>query len=254
MSTPPLGRLLGIGKEAEVFEWGTKVVKLYKAHIPKHSAFREATALALIEADGFPAPQAFGVQRFGDRWGIVMTRAGGPSFAEAMTQRPAEVPAYLREMAVLQARIHGRTAERFTSLKDRLITNIGIAASLLGDARRRRLLDGLEALADEGRLCHGDFHPWNILGPRGHALVVDWLVASRGTPSADVCRSYVLMRASDENLATHYVAAYAAATGLTADEIFKWLPVTAAARLAEGVPDENAALMEMVDRPSAFAA
>jgi len=254
MSTPPLGRLLGIGREAEVFEWGTKVVKLYKANIPKHSAFREATALALVEEKGFPAPQVFGIQAFGDRWGIVMTRAQGRSFADAMAQRPAEGPAYLRDMAALHSRIHGRTAQRLLSLKTRLIANIGIAASLLGDSRRRRLLEELGALGDDCFLCHGNFHPWNILGSPGHAIVVDWLNASSGTPAADVCRSYVLMRASDANMAARYVAVYAAVAGMTADQIFNWLPVTAAAPLAEGVPDETAPLMEMVDRPAAFSA
>ena len=95
---------------------------------------------------------------------------------------------------------------------------------------------------------HGDFHPFNILGPPGGALVIDWLDACSGTPAADVCRSYVLMSSADIDLAASYVAAYAEVTGTTPREIFRWLPFIAAARLAEGVPDEVDALLEIVDR------
>jgi thiamine kinase-like enzyme len=42
------------------------------------------------------------------------------------------------------------------------------------------LLDGLAALPSiDDRLCHGDFHPFNILGQLGKATVVDWLNAAK---------------------------------------------------------------------------
>ncbi len=56
MGTTTLGRLLGSGKEAEVYECGEWVVKLYRATAPKRSAFREAAILAAIEAFELPAP------------------------------------------------------------------------------------------------------------------------------------------------------------------------------------------------------
>src|ERR1700722_8772721 len=65
MSNAPLGRLLGAGKEAGVFEYGAMVVKLYKTTAPKRSAFREASTLALVESFGLPAPRVHGVRQFG---------------------------------------------------------------------------------------------------------------------------------------------------------------------------------------------
>ena len=118
---------------------------------------------------------------------------------------------------------------------------------MLGAARQRVLRDGLAELADGDRLCHGDFHPWNILGPLDSAMVVDWLDASRGNPASDVCRSYVLMKHAAPELASAYLELYAAIGGTSRDEVLAWMPFVAAARLAEDVPQEADGLMQMID-------
>lgn len=246
MDLPPLGPLIGSGKEAEVFECGDLVVKLYRttAVAPKRAAFREASILALVESLGPPVPSVHAVRQIDGRWGIAMTRADGPSLADALQREPGQAPACLERMARLQTAIHSHPGTHLGSLKARLAANIGRAA-MLDEPLRRRLLDGLAALPEGDRLCHGDFHPWNILGPPGREVVVDWLDACAGDPAADACRSYVLIRPVAPDLATAYLTAYAAAAGESRDGILAWLPFVAAARLAEGVPDEAQGLMAM---------
>jgi hypothetical protein len=43
-----MGRLLAAGNVAEVFEWGPRVVKLYRSTAAKHTAFREAAIHAAV--------------------------------------------------------------------------------------------------------------------------------------------------------------------------------------------------------------
>ena len=241
-----IGRLLGTGKEAEVFEWGDKVLKLYKLGAPKTSAFREAATLAMVENLHLPAPAALGVEEIDQRWGVVMTRAPGRPLAERITGEPETSSASMAEMVRLHRLIHRCDGAPFTSLKSRLASNIG-RTSALSDPQRRQLLERLAVLPAGDRLCHGDFHPWNILGDPGETMVVDWLDACRGSPAADVCRSYVLMRPALPELAADYVEAYAEASGESREAILAWLPVVAAARLAEGVPREVEGLLAMVD-------
>lgn len=241
-----IGKLLGTGKEAEVFERGDKVLKLYKLGAPKTSAFREAATLAMVENLRLPAPAVFGVEEIDRRWGVVMTRAPGRPLAERITGEPETSSASIMEMVRLHRLIHRCDGVPFPSLKSRLAGNIG-RASVLAEARRRQLLDRLAVLPDGDRLCHGDFHPWNILGELGETVVVDWLDACRGNPAADVCRSYVLMRPALPELAADYVEAYAEASGESREGILAWLPVVAAARLAEGVPREVGGLLAMAD-------
>ena len=84
--------------------------------------------------------------------------------------------------------------------------------------------------------------------PSDNAVVVDWLDASRGNPASDVCRSYVLMkRHAAPELASAYLDLYAAVGDIAHGEVLAWLPFVAAARLAEGVPQEVDGLMQMID-------
>jgi aminoglycoside phosphotransferase (APT) family kinase protein len=235
MDAPALGRLLGAGKEAEVFAFGGGALKLYRAAAAKRSAFREAANAAVAESLGLPVPKIHGLRRFGDRWGILM------SLAEA---KPNLRSVYLTEMGLLQFRVHGHPGTHFASLKARLAANIRQANGLDG-ATRNRLLAKLQALPEGERLCHGDFHPFNILGPPSRPTLIDWLDASSGAPAADVCRSYILIGHSEPEIASTYVEAYIEVSGETRANIFEWLPIVAAARLAEDVPKEAARLREM---------
>jgi Ser/Thr protein kinase RdoA (MazF antagonist) len=248
--TGPLltGARIGAGKEAEIFEYGQAILKLYRSGVPKRAAFGEAAALALVESLGLPAPEVHGVRRVGERWGVIMSRAAGPSFAETMLANPERVPAYLHAMAHLHLRVHSHAAMQFSGAKPRLAADLANAETL-GAAERRALLRRLDKMPDGDRLCHGDFHPLNILGSPGHAVIVDWPNASRGDPAADVCRSYVLIHSVAPAIAGAYVEAYASVSGLDARVIRSWLPFIAAARLAEGVPEEEEELRRMATTP-----
>ena len=243
MSEPALGALLGVGKEADVFACGALVVKLYKSTAPKRSAFREAAILATVGSLGLPAPIVHGVRYIRDRWGVLMSRVEGPSFAETMAVET--LPARLNRMARLQLQVHGHPATQFASLKARLTTNIR-QAPMLSEQRRSTLLAELAEMPAGDCLCHGDFHPYNIMGPPGREVLIDWLDASRGDPAADVCRSYVLLRPVVPEMASAYVDAYSQISWTSRDAILKWLPFVAAARLSEGVPEVEE-LIKMVN-------
>ena len=247
-----LGRILGTGKEAEILEYGpAAVVKLYKTGRPKRAAFREAGILALLESFGLPVPQVQGVLQIDGRWGVIMSRADepsfaadGPSFASAARLRPDLLTEYLNAMALLHGSVHAHPGTQFAGGKARLAADIA-NAGLLGAVQREALLERLAAMPDGDRLCHGDFHPLNILGPPGRAIIIDWPNVSCGDPAADVCRSFVLIRSVAPEIASAYVDAYAANSGMNRERILAWLPFIAAARLTERVPDEEDDLLTM---------
>ena len=119
-----LGRLLGTGKQAEVYEYGEGVLKLYRAGAPKSSAFREAATLALVEGCGLPAPIVHEARLYDGRWGLAMTKAAGPCFGEVLTREPELAPACLEAMVRLQRQIHAQPAPALPGLKARLACNI----------------------------------------------------------------------------------------------------------------------------------
>jgi aminoglycoside phosphotransferase (APT) family kinase protein len=105
-------------------------------------------------------------------------------------------------------------------------------------------------------LCHGDFHPDNIILQRGKPYVLDWMTATRGNPLADAARTSVLLKWARPGPGTpalfkillsgirnrffeHYIRHYVELTGVRREDIERWeLPVMAA-RLMEWIPKEE---------------
>src|SRR5215470_3889521 len=119
-----IGRLLAAGNVAEVFEWGSRVVKLYRSSARKPTAFLEAAIHAAVEAMALPVPAVWGVLEIGGRWGIVFDRVRERSFAERMREDTSIIPECLLALARLHARIHSQPARQFGSLKSKLAANI----------------------------------------------------------------------------------------------------------------------------------
>ncbi|HWJ74392.1 MAG TPA: phosphotransferase [Kaistia sp.] len=247
MEAASLGERIGAGKEAEVFAFGRDVVKLYPVGTGKAAAFREGAALALVEALGLPAPRAVAVKRIDGRWGLVMERAPTLTFAAGIARDPSAMPAYIEAAARLQLQINACSGSSLPGLNARLAANVAVA-QILGPIRQRRLLDGIAAMPDGDRLCHGDFHLLNVLGTPQTAVVVDWIDACSGTPAADACRSFLLMRVRAARLADDYLGAYCRRAGIEPAEVLIWLPLLAAARIAESVPMEVDHLIALADR------
>jgi aminoglycoside phosphotransferase (APT) family kinase protein len=240
-----IGAIIGLGAVAEVRSYGEQVVKLYPA-ARKAAAFAEAAILARLEPLGLPAPRAREVKAFEERWGVVMDRAEGLAFGDTMQAEPETVSRHLDAMVALHLKIHAASAPNLPQMKARLASRIA-ATPLLGEVSRRRALELLREVPDGDQLCHGDFHPFNVLGTPDGAMVVDWLDAACGAPVVDVCRSYVLMRQHSGQLAEDYAQRYARAAGLAVGDILRWVPVVAAARLAENVAGQEDMLVELAE-------
>jgi aminoglycoside phosphotransferase (APT) family kinase protein len=240
-----VGRLLAIGNVAKVYEYAGGVVKLYKSPSAKAVAFCEAALHAAAEAAGLPVPRIRGVQQIDERWGLVFDRVEQASFAHRMKEHPHELHRYLDAMVRLQLRIHATRAIQFPSLKPRLAANIA-GTALLGEPRRGELLSAFADMPDGDRLCHGDFHPLNILGDTEGPTVIDWADARCGEPAADACRTYVLLRLHVRELAAPYLDAYCRAAGISRRNVLDWLPYVASAKLAEDVTGERDGLLQLL--------
>jgi len=210
----------------------------------KSTVFREAAIHTAVEAMALPVPAVWGELEIGGRWGILFDRVKERSFAERMREDPNVIPECLQSLARLHARIHGQTACQLGSLKSRLATNIA-GTGLLDEPLKQILLGRLAGMPDGDRLCHGDFHPINVLGQNSQPRVIDWPDACCGDPAADVCRSYLLLTLHAEVIAEPYLDAYCGNTNMPRANILDWLPYVAAARLAEDVPDDWARLLEI---------
>jgi hypothetical protein len=129
MMSESMGRLLAAGQRAEVFEWGSRVVKLCRSTGSKRITFREAAIHAAVEDLGLPVPTVWGIQQIDGRWGIVFDRVSGVSFAEQMRDDPAAIPQYLHILALLHTHIR-RAMAQTKPASSRAITAVATLACL----------------------------------------------------------------------------------------------------------------------------
>jgi len=233
---------LGEGRVAEVFAFGDTVVKRMRLPEGKHAIFREAFVLAQVERLELPAPRVISVGEFDGGWGLQMSRIDGPVLAEQMLAGSA-----LEVMAACHRLILSKPGAGLPALKQRVLAQLEQAN--ISDSERADCLSRLASLPDGQALCHGDFHPYNIICSTEGPVVIDWPDATCGNPAADICRSYLLLHHHDPALAMAYVAQGAPLCGVSTAQVFAWLRVLAAARLSEGAAGDDARLRALMVSP-----
>lgn len=139
-------------------------------------------------------------------------------------------------------------------LKLMLAHNIG-NAPLLHEEEKQRIIRYLEGLPDDNKLCHGDFHPDNVLMGQT-PFIIDWMTAAVGSPAADAARTLILLGMGTlpqgtprfivwvvsvlrKRLREQYQKRYIELSGISLSEIERWTMPVAAARLVEWVPEEE---------------
>jgi len=253
------GPRLGAGREAEVYAWGdAAVLKLYRPGFGGH----RAEAAALRSLDGI-APRLLDVVERDGRVGLVLERFDGPDMLTVLRRQPWRVLGLADALATAQLAVHRVAAPAdLSDLPQVLAARIheaGLPRNPLSFAMR--VLDGLP---DGDRLCHGDYHPGNVLLAADRTAVIDWAGAARGVPEADHARTLLLLRWADPLPGTPMLsrALIAAGRSLLAQRYARtyrrgappvrhldsWLLVHAAARLSEGIQAEQATLIGMLDR------
>jgi aminoglycoside phosphotransferase (APT) family kinase protein len=260
-----LGPRLAEGRTAELFAWGPgRVIKLYRAEFSGPDADREAGLTQLARTAGLPVPEVVEVVEVEGRRGIVLERLAGPSLLARMFSRPWSVRGAARLVADLHAAMHTLTPSGPPVLKRRLEERIRRLQSL-PEPLKASVLTTLAALPDGDALCHGDFHPMNIiLSPRG-PMIIDWVDVTVGPPLADVARTLLLIsmgrppgtfrRATVSALRAlfrrAYLARYTTIRPFDGAELSAWMIPVAAARLAEAAPGERARLLALVHHNAA---
>jgi len=246
--TRDLGEPIAVGGTAEVYTWEPGwVLKLYFDTFEPGIADFECRIATAICATGLPVPAVGEIVNIARREGLLYQKCDGASMGLDLTNHPLHFFCHARKLAELHAEMHAKPMQAdIPPLRRRLEHKIRDAKPLPEDLRTAAL-KALESIPDGDRLCHGDFHPGNILLSQLDTVIIDWIDASIGSPLADVARTSILalgMAATQPTMIANfgirimhdvYLRRYFQLRPGGYDEYHRWLPIVAAARLNEGI-------------------
>ncbi len=242
----PLGPLLARGRTADVYAWRDGfVLKVFHDGFPLNGIEYEGKIGRAVHAAGLPAPLPGEILRIENHNALVYERVDGSSMLQTILRQPWRLVQYARRLATLHAGLHARPFIADIPLQRDSIDRRIRGASALSPALRFAALDALASMPAGDRLCHGDFHPGNVLVTSHGETVIDWLDATIGNPLADVARSSIILMGDQiaEPLLsplTHifhsaYMREYFRLRPGGDSEYRRWLPIVAAARLSENI-------------------
>ena len=250
MNIKRIDKLIGSGAQAGVYSVDRKAIKVFKEHCPKSEAFCEAAIHSMVEETGLPVPKIYEVIQFENKLAIVMDLVEGASMERIVLNDLNNVSVYIDSIIDLQIKINSINAFGFPSMKDRLTRRISDSSSL-NNLQKEKLQVILNSFDIGDRLCHGDFHLQNLMMTDNGMIIIDWIDATLGSPEADLCRTYMLYKLYSPNgFADMYLDIYCRKTNQSRDDILKWLPIIAGARLSEKNESERDHLFQWVDMNS----
>ena len=258
ITNPPIA----YGRTAEIYAWGEdQVLKLFYDWFSLEDIEYEARIGWVVHASGAPAPAVGKLVRVNGRNGLLYQRIHGENMFEHLQRKPWRVMACARQTASLLTELHRSTLRMdIPAQRGRLEHKLRQAAAL-PDRLRHKALANLEKLPDGNSICHGDLHPGNILLTAEGGTIIDWIDATRGNPLADLARSTILAlgAAASNQVPNQALKSFVRLFQATVvreyfrrepggeAEYHRWLPVVAAARLSEQIPELEAWLLAQAE-------
>ncbi|WDV48006.1 aminoglycoside phosphotransferase [Clostridiaceae bacterium M8S5] len=233
-----LDKKIGTGAQADVYLHDNKAIKLFKKGYSKSQVFYEAMINSIVENIEIPVASVHEVLKIDGRFAISMDYVQGVTLYELFEKDNVNPNKYIEIMVDLQIKVQSQKVVLPVKLKDRLKNQI-IENKEIDKYKKQNIIELLGSFDEGDNLCHGDFHWYNIIKGKKDFYVIDWIDATVGCKEADACRTYMLYLFHCSEYAQVYLSTYCEKTGKDKDDILKWLPVIAAARLNGGFEEER---------------
>jgi Ser/Thr protein kinase RdoA (MazF antagonist) len=188
---------IAVGRTAEIYPYADgKVLKLFLPTVPQAWIDKEIEIGRYIQEAQLPVPKVYERAEINNRVGIVYERIEGPSLLNELATKPWNVVRYGRLLAKLHVQIHEVQAPAELETQREWATGgIPTSGKIAADLKSR-ILQLLGALPDGYTLCHGDFHPGNIIITSNGPVIIDWMTVSKGVASGDVARTLTILEAA----------------------------------------------------------
>ncbi len=181
-----------------------------------------------------------------------------------MASNPLRLRSVAKILVDVHVELHQATAPEDLQTSHELFGSLIEKSDLVPAPVRERALSALTDLPHDDVICHGDFHPGNVLvGDSMPLTLIDWTGATRGDPTGDFARTRLMLQVGELPPGAPVVVRALAAVGrrvlwqlydlgyrrarpVDPERLRGWTLVAAANRLTESVESERESLLRIV--------
>lgn len=234
---------------APIYKDGNKALKIYSFNNSYDYTAEKARIHTLVYNAGLPVPAIYGVRKIDeDNNALEMDYIEDKHFMSDEMTKEERIKA-LDIMANLQCKINEIDASSFDLLEFSIQLKDEIKITpYLTEQIKDKVFELLSRL-DTGKknLCHGDYHPGNILFDGEKQWIIDWDGASIGDPAADACMTYFYEKRFHPNTADIYLQSYCKYSNVTQEDILAWQPVIAAYQVNINTKEERDFILDIIN-------
>lgn len=240
---------IAIRKNKTIYKDGNTIIKLFVEGHPKSEVLNEALNLARVdESSNLNVPKLLEVKKIDNRWALISEYVEGKTITELMRENSEKIDHYLELFVKVQLVSLNNEVPMLNRIKEKFRRKLENAENI-DDNTRYELLQRLEGMKIDNKLCHGDFHPSNVIVQEdGTVFVIDWSHVTQGNAEADAARSYLLFAMDDnKEIANTYLELFSKLSGIDKHDIQRWIPIVAATQMTKNIPEEQQILSNWIN-------
>ncbi|MDF2943186.1 MAG: aminoglycoside phosphotransferase [Herbinix sp.] len=257
-------KLLAQGGQAEIYELDeNKVIRVLRNKEDEEYLKVELSVMKSLKEKDKAVPTVYEYRKIEERPSLIMERLNGDSMLEQIRKSPLQILNYAERLATLHMEI-ADSAEGLglISINDRAAHLIP-KSELLEPKLKEFILTILSEMPRGNDICHGDFHPGNIIITKGQYYVIDWFGATSGNKLSDIAHTYLILRntprlpgitgfqnfiisRSASVISGRYLSTCAKLQPFDRSEFSRWMVIRAAERVFYGSPFEKEALIKFL--------
>ena len=258
--------LIARGGQADIYDYGSgKVIRVPRRTQDYDRIRYEYRVYLSLSGSNVAAPKVYDLVEIDGAPSIIMERILGTSMMDQIKKQPYLIRQKAIDLANMHLGLLRVSADvSMTNAKDQARYCIGKSVSL-NEHTKQVLMDTLEHLRAGISLCHGDFHPGNILHRDGTDYIIDWSGATKGDVAYDIAHTYILLRVVPrapgigllmhwiqkllgKAMASIYMKTIMKSISIDRGQLSKWVLIKAAERTYYGLPSEMARLHTFINR------
>ena len=238
-----------VRKNKTIYKDNDKVIKLFVETHPKSNILNEALNQARVEEySNLNVPKLLEMTKVNNRWALVSEYIEGKTITELLKEFPEQEDKYLNLFVDVQLVILSNKVPLLNRIKEKFKRKLEDATNI-DENTKYELLGRLEGMKNHDKLCHGDYHPSNvIIKSDGTVYVIDWSHVTQGNAEADAARTYLLFSIDGKNkLAEKYLNLFAEKSKIDKKEIQRWIPIVAATQMTKNIEEEQEFLNKWIN-------